>query len=48
MKETEKCFRCKEKPIWKGNKNYRNYWGLYCDECEKIKQQEIDNVFKSK
>ena len=28
------CVQCKTKPIWKGNKHIKNYWGLYCETCE--------------
>jgi len=29
----EKCIHC-DKPIWKGNKWHRNFWGIYCEEHE--------------
>lgn len=31
--DKDKCVKC-GKPVWKGNKYHRNFWKLYCEECE--------------
>ena len=35
-KENKICCECKLKPIWKGTKQYRNFWGLFCEDCESL------------
>ena len=45
-KNQKLCIKCKTKPIWKGDKYHKNFWGLYCEECEEENQKEINRLVK--